>query len=145
MQTLLFTELGFPILLVNPKMIEVRGHKLPDLNMKALQDAVFRALIDKPSRLTGAEVRFIRKHLRVTQKDLARVLEMANHTVVSQWESKEDAVSGMNRSAEALLRTWMVTVVNEPERIRGLLEGRFTETLRVEPSGPLSIDMAEVA
>jgi len=39
----------------------------------------------KPGRLTGAEVRFIRKHLRMRQADLASTLNMANHSVVSQW------------------------------------------------------------
>ena len=47
--------------------------------------AVFALLVVKPGRLTGAEVRFIRKHLRMRQADLASTLNMANHSVVSQW------------------------------------------------------------
>jgi DNA-binding transcriptional regulator YiaG len=145
MKTVEFRELGFPILLVNPPMINIRGHEVPDINMKMLQETLLRALVDKPARLTGAEVRFVRKYTRTTQKDLARLLGQANHSGVSQWESREDDSSGMKRPTEALLRIWMAARTGEEGRIKDLMEQTFTEALRRDPTEPLRIDLADVA
>lgn len=83
MSNVLFLELGFPVLLVNARMVEVQGQRVPDVNLRHLQEAAFSSLVKKPGRLSGSEVRFIRKYLRMRQTDLAKVLNMANHSVVS--------------------------------------------------------------
>jgi DNA-binding transcriptional regulator YiaG len=124
---LIFMELGFPVVLLDPLMIEVRGQKLPDVNLRELEEAAFHLLVVKPARLTGAEVRFIRKHLRLRQADLARVLNMANHSVVSQWESREDEPSGMEYNTEVLLRVWMAAKVGEGDKLVELLESRLKD------------------
>ncbi|MDY0062296.1 MAG: hypothetical protein RBU45_20960 [Myxococcota bacterium] len=138
MADLIFTELGFPIVLVDPPMIEVRGQQLPDVNLRELQEAAFRLLVVKPARLTGAEVRFIRKHLRLRQADLARVLNMANHSVVSQWESREDEPAGMEYNTEVLLRVWMAAKAGEGDQLIDLLESRL-KNLVPRSSRPLEV------
>jgi DNA-binding transcriptional regulator YiaG len=75
--------------------------------MKQLQKTVFKALIDKPSRFTGDEVRFIRKYLKMTQINFSAWLNMSNHSVVSQWENRENELSGMDYNTELLLRLQM--------------------------------------
>lgn len=125
MANVIYKELGFPILLLDPPMVTVRGHVIPDVNLKELQRAVFHLLITKPARLTGAEVRFIRKHLRLRQVDLAEVLNMANHTVVSQWESRGDDPAGMEYNTEVVLRLWMATRVGLKKEVPDLLENRL--------------------
>ncbi|MBM4398018.1 MAG: hypothetical protein FJ087_20315 [Deltaproteobacteria bacterium] len=122
MANVLFMELGFPVVLVNPRMVEVRGERVPDVNLRQLQDVAFRLLVGKPGRLTGSEVRFIRKYLRMRQADLARVLNMANHSVVSQWESRGDDAAGMDYNTEVLLRVWMAARVGLADRLLDLLE-----------------------
>ena len=122
MANIVYKELGFPILLIDPPMVTVRGHEVPDVNLQRLQAAVFKLLIVKPARLTGAEVKFIRKHLRLRQVDLAEALNMANHTVVSQWESRGDDPAGMEYNTEVVLRIWMATKAGYEEQIPELLE-----------------------
>ena len=103
-----YDELGFRILLLNPPMLKLPdGSKVPAPNMKKLQLAAFEALAEKSSRLTGDEVRFIRKHLRMTQVEFAKWLNMSNHSVVSQWEGRETRLSGMDYNTEVLLRLQM--------------------------------------
>ena len=75
--------------------------------MKKLQETAFRALAKKPNRLSGSEVRFIRKYLRMTQVDFASWLNMANHSVVSQLENKNEHLSGMDYNTEIILRLFM--------------------------------------
>jgi hypothetical protein len=144
MAHVVFKELGFPIVLVDPPMVTVRGKKVPDVNLRALQEAVFRLLIAKPARLTGAEVRFIRKHLRFRQADLAEVLNMANHTVVSQWESREDEPSGMEYNTEVVLRLWMAARSGEKDRLPDLLESRL-RGLRPRQQEPLEVPIPLIA
>ena len=144
MANVTFEELGIPIVLVNPPMVEVRGHEVPDVNLRELQLAVFHLLIVKPTRFTGAEVRFIRKHLRMRQADLARVLNMATHSVVSQWERKEDLPTGMEYNTEVLLRVWMAARSGMADQLLELLEAKLKD-LGPSSDGPLEVELARAA
>jgi len=140
MANVMFEELGFPIVLVDPPMVQVRGHEVPDVNLRELQQAAFRLLIVKPARFIGSEVRFIRKHLRMRQADLARVLNKANHSVVSQWESKEDQPSGMEYNTEVLLRVWMAARSGMADQLLDLLEAKLKD-LGASSNAPLKIEL----
>ena len=144
MANLVFEELGFPILLVDPPMVEVRGRQVPDVNLRKLQEAAFGQLIVMPVRLSGAEVRFIRKHLRMRQADLARVLNMANHSVVSQWESREDQFTGMEYNTEVLLRVWMAAKVGMANQLLDLLEATLKD-LGPAAGQPLAVELPRAA
>lgn len=146
MNHVMYMELGFPILLVNPPMVEVWGELVPDINLKRLQADVFQLLIVKPTRFTGAEVRFIRTYLRLRQADLADVLNLKNHSVVSQWEGREDEATGMNYNNEVLLRVWMAAKVGkvaESAQLLELLEEKLKH-LRA-PSTPLEVEITVAA
>lgn len=145
MANILFMELGFPVLLVNARMVEVRGERVPDVNLRHLQEAAFRLLVAKPGRLSGSEVRFIRKYLRMRQADLAKVLNMANHSVVSQWESRGDDPAGMDYNTEVVLRIWMAARVGLADRLLDLLERELKDLSSDGASEPLRITMDEAA
>ena len=144
MANVIITELGFPVVLVDPPMITVRGQTLPDVNLRALAEAVFDHLIIKPTRLTGDEVRFVRKHLRLRQADLARVLNMANHSVVSQWESHGDDAAAMDYNTEVLLRIWMASKAGQGDRLVDLLE-RGLKNLQPSTHEPLALTFPTAA
>jgi DNA-binding transcriptional regulator YiaG len=138
-----YDELGFRIFLLNAPMLTLPdGSKCPAPNMKKLQEIVFRELAKKPSRLTGSEIRFIRKHLRMTQCEFASWLNMANHSVVSQWESRGDHLSGIDYNTEILLRLLMeaqiskksISLLNELEKLRGLVSVEEALTLNLKAS-----------
>ncbi len=144
MAHVIITELGFPIVLVDPPMVTVRGQAIADVNLRELADTVFGRLIAKPTRLTGDEVKFIRKHLRLRQVDLARLLNMANHSVVSQWESHGDDAAGMDYNTEVVLRIWMAGKVGQSDRLVDLLE-RGLKDLRPSTHEPLAVTMPKAA
>lgn len=138
-----YDELGFRIYLVNAPMLTLPdGTKCPAPNMKRLQEAAFHSLAVKPSRLSGSEIRFIRKFLRMTQVDFASWLNMANHSVVSQWESKEEHLSGMDYNTEILLRLLMearmtgksTMPLSKIEKLRSLLPIEEAITLNLKAS-----------
>lgn len=79
-------------------------------------DGLYRALaiavITKPSRLAPNEVRFLRKHLDWSGRDMARYFGVTPETV-SRWESTTNPMS-MRPTADRLLRT---LVANRERRI----------------------------
>lgn len=122
-----YDELGFRVFLLNAPMLTLPdGSECPAPNMKKLQDTAFGALAKKPNRLSGAEVRFIRKYLRMKQVNFAAWLNMANHSVVSQWESKDEHLSGMDYNTEIVLRLLMEAIISK----KSLLSLRRIEDLR---------------
>jgi len=145
MSNVLFLELGFPVLLVNARMVKVQGQRVPDVNLRHLQKAAFSSLVKKPGRLSGSEVRFIRKYLRMRQTDLAKVLNMANHSVVSQWESRGDEPSGMDYNTEVVLRIWMAARAGLADRLLDLIENELKDLSSDAAREPLRITMDEAA
>ena len=138
-----YDELGFRVMLIDPPMLKLPdGSKVPSPNMKKLQEIAFRTLAEKPSRLTGDEVRFIRKHMRMTQVDFSKWLNMSNHSVVSQWEGREDHLSGMDYNTEILLRLQMEAnlskrltfPINKIEKLRSLSSKEESITLNLKAS-----------
>lgn len=144
MASVIITDLGIPVVLEDPPMITVRGHTFPDVNLRELANTVFGRLIATPNRLTGDEVRFIRKHLGLRQVDLARVLNMANHSVVSQWESHGEETAGMEYNTEVLLRIWMAGKVGQGDRLVELLETGLKD-LRPSTHEPLAVKLPVAA
>jgi DNA-binding transcriptional regulator YiaG len=59
---------------------------LPDLIM-----AIAFSLVRKPERLTGAEMRFLRKRMGATQADLAQELWVSEQTIANYEKGKTDA------------------------------------------------------
>jgi putative zinc finger/helix-turn-helix YgiT family protein len=68
--------------------------------IEELDRTIGRAVISKPSKLSGAEIRFLRKYLDLSGVDLARKMGTKPETV-SRWESDKQP---MGAQADRLLR-----------------------------------------
>ncbi|MDA8093677.1 MAG: helix-turn-helix domain-containing protein [Betaproteobacteria bacterium] len=68
-------------------------------DVDGLHRAIAQALTDKPAPLTGAEVRFLRKEMNLSQRGLGELLGVTDQAV-ALWERK----SRLPRTAERLLR-----------------------------------------
>lgn len=102
---------GFPILLRNVPMVRVRGAWTPDVDYNELARAVLKALSEKPARLTGHEVRFIRLHHELTFQQFAEQFGVT-HQAVMKWERREDDWTRMHWSTEKDIRLWLVLRMN---------------------------------
>lgn len=67
-----------------------------------LHRCIAKRVAEKDSRLTGAEVRFLRKHLGWSGEDFAKAMDVTP-TTVSRWENDREPMSTM---AERLLRLY---------------------------------------
>jgi putative zinc finger/helix-turn-helix YgiT family protein len=60
-------------------------------NMNGLMRALALAVIEKPYRLTGEEVRFLRKYLGLTGEEFSRLIHV-DKTTLSKWENNDDRI-----------------------------------------------------
>ena len=66
--------------------------------------AIARALANSPARLTGPQLRFLRKHLGLSGDDLGRYLH-TDKTKISKWETEEDRIGPATDRLIRLLAT----------------------------------------
>ena len=98
-----FNGFGFPVLLVNARTKVERGEVLPDVNYQEMERLLFETVIRKPDRLSGAEVKFLRHHLDMTQAEFSKLLKV-ERSLVSKWEARDLKATGMTAHAEIFLR-----------------------------------------
>lgn len=70
--------------------------------MGRIHSAIARALVKSPTRLTGPELRFLRKHLGQTGEQFAAYLH-TDKTKISKWERGEDRIGPANDRLVRLL------------------------------------------
>jgi putative transcriptional regulator len=99
---------GLPVTLLNVEVHRCKAcgeYEVAIPRVEELHKTLARAIIAKRSRLTSAEVRFLRTHLGWSGNDFARHMGVKPETV-SRWENGHDQ---MNASADRLLRLMIVT------------------------------------
>jgi len=101
-----YTESGLDnIWLENGFTIEAHpnyGELVSIRNVRGLHAAIGRWLIDQPRKLTGAEFRFLRVELDLSQRMCAELLGVSEQAVAKWEKAKDKAVA--NTAAERLLR-----------------------------------------
>lgn len=85
-ETFTYTDLGFPIELVDVPMKKILGEWVLDINLNTLQLEVLKMLIHKSTPLQAGELRFIRKHFEMTTTAFGGVFGVS-HAAVIKWES----------------------------------------------------------
>jgi DNA-binding transcriptional regulator YiaG len=97
---------GFPVVLEQVPMVQVRGKWMPDLNYTQLARAVLRQLAVLNGRLTGQQVRFVRLHFDLTLQAFATRFGVS-HVAVLKWEHRGNKPTGMTWSTEKDLRLFI--------------------------------------
>jgi len=96
---------GFPIVLVGVEAMKSEdGSSFLDIPHQKLARSLFLAILLKPSPLTGAEFKFLRKYLDLTQEQFAKFIGAKSHSNVSIWENKGQQPTGMIEQAEMIAR-----------------------------------------
>lgn len=85
LETFTYTDLGFPIELIDAPMRKVLGVWVLDINLNILQKEVLKMLIHKPTPLQAGELRFIRKYLEMTTTTFGEIFGVS-HAAVIKWE-----------------------------------------------------------
>ena len=135
--------LGFPVVILNAPMIKVRGQWALHINYNDYQEAVLELLAFKPTRLTGSEIQFIRKHFEMTVRDFGKRFSI-KHPAVIKWEKQRDKATRMSWSTEKDIRLF---ILDERDRKASELAKLYhsLESEAAEPKKPLEIDAEKLA
>jgi len=109
-KTFIDVGFGFPVKLLNVPMIKVRGIWTPNIDYPHLTMAVLKSLCEKPARLTGDEIRFIRLHFEMTLQAFAKRFSVS-HAAVIKWEKMKDKPTNMNWATEKDLRLFLLSKI----------------------------------
>jgi transcriptional regulator with XRE-family HTH domain len=110
-ETFVYEGLGFPIELIDAPMKKVFGEWVMDIDMNQFQLFIFNGLIHKPSRITGKELKFMRKFLGLTTAELGKKLGIT-HVAILKWEKE---TTKMSVSQEIYLRMLFSALLNKEE------------------------------
>lgn len=102
-----YEGLGFPILLYNAPMIELRNVWTLDIDMNILQKVVLLALAHHPYDMTGNQIKFVRNWLELTQVEFGKLFGVT-HPAVVKWEKSGNKGSRMNLTTQRDLRLWLL-------------------------------------
>ncbi|MGA8164695.1 MAG: hypothetical protein WB791_06685 [Waddliaceae bacterium] len=103
----IYEGLGFPIVLRNVPMIELRKVWTLDIDLNILQKVVLLALAHHPSDMTGNQIRFVRNWLELTQTEFGKLFGVT-HPAVVKWEKTGNKGSKMNLTTQRDLRLWLL-------------------------------------
>lgn len=103
---------GFPVKLINAPMAKIRGEWVLNVDSNKLDEAVLRALIFKPTRLTGAEIHFIRVFFEMTLKEFGEKFDVT-HPAVRKWEETKNKATEMKWSIEKDIRLFALTGISK--------------------------------
>ncbi|MCY4129126.1 MAG: helix-turn-helix domain-containing protein [Gammaproteobacteria bacterium] len=97
-----YTECGLPnVWIQGAHAVDDAGEETIRIpNIRGLHRLIANAIVECDGRLTGAEMRFLRSEMGMTQTALARLVHRTRLTL-SRWEREESAVDG---AADALIR-----------------------------------------
>lgn len=75
----------------SPTLAKSRKSGAPEVQLQSPGHRPAIAILEKPCRLQGEELRFLRKHIDANQEEFARLLHV-DKTTLSKWENNEDPI-----------------------------------------------------
>lgn len=111
--------LGFPIIIRNVLFFKRMGEWCPEINWNLLSNMAIIALMTKPSRLSGGEIKFIRTYLNLTYRDFGSIIGVAASTI-KKWENKELKITEMRIPAERMIRMHILHTCFKSENSKAL-------------------------
>lgn len=129
-----YDGLGFPILLVNIPVRNVRGVIVPDINYNELQRQVLLALSRKNLPFTGNEIRFIRQYFEKTLTEFAHQFGVTHPTVL-HWEKSKDTFAKITPTTELCIRLYILDSLKADDKLfrkafRGFDFYKFSEEIK---------------
>lgn len=137
----LYNGFGFPILLEDVPMVEIRGTWTPEVNYNILQKVVLLALCYQSNALTGNQVRFIRKYFEMTLDKFAKKFDVT-HAAVLKWEKKDDNPAKILQGYEKEIRLFVLDqILSDAKEFRLAFRKIFEQSYTLSKCIPLQVDV----
>ncbi len=99
----IYNGFGFPVVLHNVPMINVRGVWTPEIKWNRLEKIVILLLAHHPAMLTGNQIRFIRHSMEMNQREFSGLFHIT-HAAVVKWEKSHDKPAKMQMTTQVAIR-----------------------------------------
>ncbi len=140
-KTYIYNGFGFPIVLQDVPMVEVRGIWTPEVNYNILQKVVLLALCHQSTTLSGNQVRFMRKYFNMTLDVFAKKFGVT-HAAVLKWEKKGDNPAKILTGYEKEIRLFVLDqILSDAKEFRFAFRKVFEQSYAVLKSKPLHLDV----
>lgn len=127
---------GFPVVVARVQMLPWgKDDEIIIMSHGKFGPAVLGALAEKPTRLTGNEIRFIRQHYEMRLAEFGKVFDVS-HPAVKKWEGKRDTATGMAWSTEVLIRLYVLNRLGVKPRA---FQQIYKDLVAPRPAGPCTI------
>ncbi len=103
----IYEGLGFPVELNHVEMIKIGKEWAPKIDVRKIAKDVLKELPTQETRLTGAQIRFVRESLGMSLRDFAKKVVHQSHMAVSKWEKFGDEPTNMDAATEVVLRLYV--------------------------------------
>ena len=120
----IFEGFGFPVILHNV-VVGKFEEEYPEINYKELELKTVQSLIASSIALTGNQLRFLRKFMKKSLRDIANDIEVS-HAQIKNWEDKMKEVTGMNHNLERRFKNLVLTY------LMGLLQKSLSDSLMTQ-------------
>lgn len=94
------------------------GATLAIEHLEGLHQAIALKLINKPIRLSGTEIRFLRKEMELSQQSLGQILGVSSQSI-AQWEKSKGRIQA---PSDRLLRLLVCEFYKRNVTVRGFIE-----------------------
>ena len=139
-KTFVYKGLGIPIKLINVPMKKKFDEWCIAIDMNKLMRCVLEAIIRKPSALTGAELRYVRKYLEMTLEEFGDTFGVS-HVSVLNWETENCKISP---AMELYIRLYVLNFLRAKDaEFRAFYNELTLPKLSERPKGkihPLAVD-----
>jgi DNA-binding transcriptional regulator YiaG len=112
----IYDGLGFPVILLNVPLVNVRGIQIPNINYNVLQKNVLLALSHKLQPLTGNEIRFIRQYFEMTYTEFANRFGVTHPSVI-HWEKAKDNFAKIQPATELCIRLTILDAIHAKDKL----------------------------
>ena len=102
-----YDGLGFPVVLIDISLVNVRGIWTPAIDYNKLQKTVLFELSQKPGPLTGDEIHFIRAYFEMSLEVFGKHLE-TTEIAVSNWEKAKNKPGKISPEVELCIRLFVI-------------------------------------
>lgn len=126
---------GFPVVVSRVELLPWGKDEIILIDHRRFPGAVLRALAEKPTRLTGNEIKFVRLEHEMPLAEFGRLFDVS-HPAVKKWESKRDTATGMAWSTEVLIRLFVLNRLGVKPRA---FQQIYKDLVAPRPAGPCTI------
>lgn len=109
-----YEGLGFPVILNRVKLVKVGKEFHPLIDVVKISDLTIRSLVMTKSRLTGNQIRFIRKYLSMSLREFSKIVN-ETHMAVKKWEDFQNQITKMDPNIELVLRLKISALLKKKE------------------------------